>query len=167
MWKARLSELSTASRSDVVVPPSPHVSLRELLSSDSFKLVPMLYPHQRKLNFTIENLSGLAVGIGILVGGTSVGPCSGDQVSGLPSVFPAGSTGVGGFVMWEVSQNPNLLTFLPIGGKVSGINELGPCDGSMFSGLDFIPITVTTVLAVPGKGVVTLPLSSSVQNRPN
>jgi hypothetical protein len=120
------------------------------------------------LNFTIENVSGLAVGIGVVEGESSVGPCSGASgIGGLPRVLRGRDIiePVGTLHLSDLPTNANLLPFLPIGGKVSGTVQFYNCDGSMFSGMDSIATMVTVVLATKDE-VITLPLSHTLIRSP-
>ncbi len=137
-------------------------TVRDRLRADSFTLIPgELVANSNAFNgsqisFSIENRSGIGVGIAIRGGATSAGPCrSQDMVSGLAVISDSG--------IQQVTQSPDpvkLMRWFPANARASVSIQLDPYQcPAMLQGVRSVPLTVNLVVA-SGKDVLVLPLNA-------
>jgi hypothetical protein len=142
----------------------------EWLRPDSFRLtvngfrVDKSAEYEGVLNFTLENLSGMDVGVGILTNGASAAGCAGSMTAtGLPAVAPAREiASASGTIPWgalrQAADPARQLRWLPAGGRLSAAVRWFSCDSLRVQG----PITVTVPIVVAaGKDVLELSLNSN------
>lgn len=142
--------------------------IRTRLRADSFKLTVNRLAVPRSgyssamggftaatVNFTIENRSGIGMGIALRTGGTSVGPCSQEwDVSGIARIDD------GNIRQLQSAPNPGRnLRWLPAGGSVSATITMNQCYTPAFQGTQNVPVNVTIVLGTD-KELLVLPLSA-------
>lgn len=143
-------------------PISSPGGLRERLRSSSVRMIGnslskgQMWP---AANFTIENLTGIGLGIALRKGGTSVGPCNNSgPVSGLTALWDN--------EVEQLQKEPNpveRLRWFPAGSKVSATITM-QCQFPVFGQFKTVPITVNAVLAA-GRDVVVLPISADIPIR--
>lgn len=140
-------------------PSASASNVRDRLRADSFKLVPLELVASKQgydshVSFSIENRSGMGVGIAVRANATSVGACKAvDDVRGLAVIDDQGIQQV-----FKAPEPTRLLRWLPHGGKVSVSIGLLPRCSQMVEGVAAVPLTVNVVVAA-GKDVVVLPLN--------
>jgi hypothetical protein len=154
-----------SSVSDTSPSPPAATTLRDRLRADSFKLsVTELFVSNEHyagqnaaLSFSIENRSGIGVGLAVRAGGISAGPCtpSTANLSGLAWIDDN--------QIRELMNGPNpsqSLRWFPAGARASATISMPSydCYARMVSGIATVPVTVNFVVAA-GKDVIVLPLS--------
>jgi hypothetical protein len=160
LYSHGVSSVSTASLSSPAT-----ATVRDRLRADSFKFfVTELFVsnvqfagQNAALNFSIENHSGIGVGLAVRAGGISAGPCtpSAPNLAGLMWINDSQIT--------QLMNAPNpsrLLRWFPPGARVSGTISMPSydCYARMVSGISAVPVTVNFVVAA-GKDVIVLPLN--------
>ncbi|MGO8854650.1 MAG: FlgO family outer membrane protein [Steroidobacteraceae bacterium] len=142
---------------------SSRPNVRDRLRADSFKLIPgELVANSNAYNgsqisFSIENHSGIGVGVAIRAGATSAGPCNAwdAQTVGLAVINDN--------EIEQLSQSPEPtqhLRWFPANARVSVSTPLNAYQcPAMLQGVPSVPLTVNLVVA-SGKDVVILPLSA-------
>ena len=107
-------------------------------------------------NFSLENLSGIGLGIALESQGIAVGPCNSvGGVSGLRALRQS--------EMENLRQDPNpaeRLKWMPPGARVSA-TVIMQCQFPVFGQFKTVPMTVNVVLA-SGKEVISVPISTEL-----
>lgn len=138
-------------------------NVRDRLRADSFKLLPgELVANSNAFNgsqisFSVENHSGIGVGIALRAGATSAGPC---RANGWPV---AGLSVVDDNAIQRISNSPEpakLLRWFPPNAKATVSIQLDAYQcPAMLQGVRSVPLTVNLVVA-SGKDLLVLPLSA-------
>lgn len=143
----------------------PSSGRSDWLRPDSFKLtvnglrIDKSAQYEGVLNFTIDNLSKVDLGIGVLANGATAAGCSGSSTStGLPEVAPAGEinipTGIIPMGALKRARDPaRHLRWLPAGGRLSATIRWDSCDAGMRPTSRSVSVSVPVVLAA-GKDVL-------------
>lgn len=134
------------------------VTLREGLQPDSIEFIVEDLAvgsggKWSKLNFSIENLSGIGLGIALYENGTSAGPCAGEHDA-------TGFNILNDYKLKDISSSQT--TWIPNGAMVSATIRIHPndCSFESFSGMATVPVTVTLVVA-SGKDFVVMPVTNT------
>jgi hypothetical protein len=183
---AELSDLYTRGIADVspnsnlapTATPKPPSDVRNRIRADSFKLVVSELAVQKntwgthnenaKMAFSVQNLSGIGVGLAVRKQGYSAGPCTDNQSRPLYYEPVNGLAAVASSEIGQLSKEEGAarrLTWFPPGAKQSGTISffVDDCNLSHVVGLKAVSTTINLVLAVD-KDVIVLPLT--VENTP-